>query len=116
VVLYFFWNDNTTGGSFTFPVVFMFDTPIDDAEDPNSEFFGFSLAMCLAACCSLLWAVVVALPLVLDTSSSDSSRGEEQEGRQHMRSLQRSPVFTALHVLFSRILFGNYNANNLHYM
>jgi len=91
VVLFFFWNDNSEGGNFTFPVVFMFDTPDSDL------FFDYQVAMGLASCCVFLWVVVVSLPLVFDS--------EDVQERAKMRSLQRSPVFDALHVLFSRLLF-----------
>jgi hypothetical protein len=91
VVLYFFWNDRSEGGSFTFPVVFLFDTPA------SHHLFDYSLAMGLGSVCVLAWVVVVSLPLVFDSDS-------DQE-RRKMRVLQRSPVFQALHVLFSRLLF-----------
>ena len=92
-MLYFFWNDNSVGGNFTFPVVFLFDTPDSDPD----LFFGYSAAMALASCCVYVWVVVVSLPLVFDA--------EQPEERRKMRALQRSPVFETLHVCFSRLLF-----------
>ena len=79
------------GGNFTFPVVFMFDTP-------DSEiYFDYTLSIGLASCCVFVWVMVVSLPLVFDS--------EDPEERAKMRTLQRSPLFDALHVLFSRLLF-----------
>lgn len=91
LVLFFFWNEGAEGGNFTFPVVFMFDSP------DSHRFFGYQLAMGLASCCVYVWAVVVSLPLVFDSESA--------EQRAKMRALQRSPVFSALHALLSRLLF-----------
>lgn len=91
VVLFFFWNDDSEGGSFTFPVVFMFDTPDSD------EYFRSDLAMGMASCCAFIWVVVVSLPLVFDSDNT--------EERAKMRNLQRSPIFETLHALFSRLLY-----------
>lgn len=92
VVLYFFWNGTRDyvageGGSFTFPVVYLFDPNTADA-------YGYSLAMGLAAGCVLLWVVIVSLPLVYD--SDDKSA---------IRSIQNNPAFDALYTLFSRVIF-----------
>jgi hypothetical protein len=94
VVLYFYWYGSGTfeagdGGSFTFPVVFLFDRGLENE-------YGFSVAMGLAAVSVFLWVVVVTLPLMYDDDSSQMSK---------IRSLQRTPAFDFLYVMLSRIVY-----------
>jgi hypothetical protein len=96
VVLYFFWQSTRDaaggGGSFTFPVVYLFDS--EDPSDSSGSSFGYSLALGLASVCVLLWLVIVSVPLVYD--SQDKSL---------IRSFQQNPAFDAIYSLLSRLIF-----------